>query len=290
MLCKLRVAAVLFGHTKGAFTGAQKARDGFLLTADNGVLFLDEIGELGLEEQAMLLHAIENKRFHPVGSDTSVSSDFQLIAGTNQDLWLHISQGRFREDLLARINLWSWQLPGLKDRKEDIPANIEFELDKYTEKTGYRIQFNKEAREDYLAFAQAPQALWRGNFRDLGASVTRLCTLAETSRITRADVADELPRLQQAWGGNTLSEQKQSEQTALTNWLTEQQLVTIDEFDQHQLQHVINVCRQHPSMAAAGRRLFNVSRLSKASNNDSARLQKYLAKFGLTWKAICNQH
>ncbi len=95
--------AALFGHTKGAFTGAQKARDGFLLTANNGVLFLDEIAELGLEEQAMLLHAIENKSFHPVGSDTLIQSNFQLIAGTNKNLLKAVAQGTFREDLLARI-------------------------------------------------------------------------------------------------------------------------------------------------------------------------------------------
>ncbi|WP_252097688.1 sigma 54-interacting transcriptional regulator [Pseudoalteromonas sp. NBT06-2] len=100
--------AALFGHTKGAFTGALKSRDGFLLTANDGVLFLDEIGELGLEEQAMLLHAIENKTFHPVGSDIPVQSDFQLIAGTNRDLKQEIEKGTFREDLLARINLWTY--------------------------------------------------------------------------------------------------------------------------------------------------------------------------------------
>ena len=91
--------SALLGHIKGAYTGATNARPGLLKAADGGVLFLDEIGELGLDEQAMLLRAIEEKVFMPVGSDTPTSSDFQLLAGTNRDLWSQMQEGRFREDL-----------------------------------------------------------------------------------------------------------------------------------------------------------------------------------------------
>ena len=104
--------SALFGHAKGAFTGAAAARDGLLRSADGGVLFLDEVGELGTDEQAMLLKAIEEKRFLPVGSDTEVGSDFQLIAGTNRDLKAAVAAGEFREDLLARIDLWTFRMPG----------------------------------------------------------------------------------------------------------------------------------------------------------------------------------
>ncbi|MFT3735016.1 MAG: RNA repair transcriptional activator RtcR family protein [Rhodocyclaceae bacterium] len=97
--------STLFGHVKGAFTGAQSERPGLLRAADGGLLFLDEIGELGLDEQAMLLKAIEEKRFFPFGGDKEVESDFQLIAGTHRDLRQWVSEGRFREDLFARINL-----------------------------------------------------------------------------------------------------------------------------------------------------------------------------------------
>lgn len=274
--------ATLFGHTKGAFTGALNAREGFLLSANNGVLFLDEIGELGLEEQAMLLHAIEYKSFHPVGSDSAVSSDFQLIAGTNRDLKRQISEGKFREDLLARINLWTYQLPALKERTEDIPANVEYELEQFTKKTGRRVQFNKEALESFLNFAQSTQATWDGNFRDLGAAITRLSTLADSSRISVSDVKQEIDRLRNLWKVDTTAKTK----WILPNYLTDSAINEIDEFDQHQLNHVIQVCQQHNSMASAGRALFNVSRLQKASSNDSSRLQKYLAKFGLSWKQI----
>src|SRR6202522_3987557 len=119
--------SALFGHTKGAFTGALKDRPGLLRAAHGGVLFLDEIGELGLDEQAMLLRALEEKTFLPLGSDRESSSDFQLIAGTNRDLPGAVREGRFREDLLARINLWTFSLPGLRARPEDIEPNLDFE-------------------------------------------------------------------------------------------------------------------------------------------------------------------
>src|SRR5439155_17983172 len=96
--------SALFGHVKGAFTGALSERAGFLRKAHRGVLFLDEIGELGADEQAMLLRAVEEKEFFPLGADRALSSEFLLIAGTNHDLAARVRGGKFREDLLARIN------------------------------------------------------------------------------------------------------------------------------------------------------------------------------------------
>lgn len=274
--------AALFGHTKGAFTGAQKERSGYLLSADQGMLFLDEIGELGLEEQAMLLHAIENKSFHPVGSDSTVNSDFQLIAGTNKDLRLEVAKGRFREDLLARINLWTFKLPALRERLEDIPANIDYELDIYAQKNTQRVQFNKEARLAFEQFAMSHEALWSANFRDLSSAITRLCTLADSSRISINDVNGEIHRLASAWQ-NT---EERPGPNLLSNYLSEEQISSLDNFDIQQLNHVLSVCKRHASMASAGRELFNVSRTKKSQANDSTRLQKYLIKFGLTWSQL----
>src|SRR5215510_9805316 len=107
--------STLFGHVKGAFTGALKDRPGLLRAANNGVLFLDEIGEMGVDEQTMLLRALEEKSFFPLGGDREVRSDFQLIAGTNRDLAVMVREGRFREDLLARINLWTFRMPSLRE-------------------------------------------------------------------------------------------------------------------------------------------------------------------------------
>src|SRR4029079_9293184 len=116
--------SALFGHKKGAFTGANADRPGLLKTANKGVLFLDEIGELGADEQAMLLRALEEKLFLPLGADKETGSDFMLIAGTNKDLNTAVHRGQFRDDLLARINLWTFRLPGLRERLEDIEPNI----------------------------------------------------------------------------------------------------------------------------------------------------------------------
>ncbi len=154
--------STLFGHVKGSFTGAMSERAGLLRKADGGVLFLDEIGELGLDEQAMLLRAIEEKTFLPVGSDREVKSDFQLLCGTNRELGAAVAAGRFREDLLARIDLWTFRLPGLAERTEDIEPNLEFELEAAARVTGARVTFNKEARERFLRFAVSPEAVWSG--------------------------------------------------------------------------------------------------------------------------------
>ena len=142
--------SALFGHVKGAFTGALKDRPGLLRAADNGLLFLDEIGELGLDEQAMLLRALEEKRFLPFGSDREVSSNFQLIAGTNRQLPLAVKEGRFREDLLARTNLWTFHLPGLRQRPEDIEPNLDYELEQFARKSSLHVTMSKEVRAEFL--------------------------------------------------------------------------------------------------------------------------------------------
>ncbi|WP_396626476.1 RNA repair transcriptional activator RtcR family protein, partial [Luteitalea sp.] len=146
--------SALFGHVRGAFTGAAHDRPGLLRSADQGVLFLDEIGELGRDEQAMLLRALEEKRFLPLGGDREVGSDFQLIAGTNRDLARAVRDGRFREDLLARINLWTFRMPGLAERPEDIAPNLAYELDQFRQRTGDAVTISAEARRLFLEFAE----------------------------------------------------------------------------------------------------------------------------------------
>ena len=276
--------SALFGHIKGAFTGALSARMGLLREADNGLLFLDEIGELGLDEQAMLLRAIEEKIFMPFGGDQPVTSNFQLIAGTHRNLFEQVRQGLFREDLLARINLWTYQLPSLKDRMEDFEPNIEHELKKFTRSAGYRVSFNKGARVAYLEFAYSQQALWRANFRDLNSSITRMATLAEGGRITEAIVAGEIARLREAWSG--FQPASESLGDLVDDLLPVEQRSAMDLFDRLQLNEVIKVCRQSKTLAEAGRLLFNASREKKTSSNDSHRLKQYLQKFGLSFSDL----
>ncbi len=275
--------SALFGHKKGSFTGAAADRPGLLRTADQGVLFLDEIGELGADEQAMLLKAIEGKRFLPMGADKEVTSHFQLIAGTNRDLRAEVAAGRFREDLFARINLWAYSLPGLAQRREDIEPNIDHQLRIASQDLGKQVRLTTEARQDYLRFAQSPQALWSGSFRDLSASVTRLATLADNGRIGAGLVAAEVARLRWQWekdGGFV-----ESPQVSLRDLLGDA-ADAMDQFDKLQLQAVVAVCRQHPTLSEAGRALFDVSRQQRAVVNDADRLRKYLLKFGLGWDQV----
>ena len=277
--------STLFGHTRGAFTGASAARNGLLRAADEGILFLDEIGELGLDEQAMTLRAIEEKQFLPVGSDQSVASNFQLLAGTNRDLHADVRSGRFREDLLARINVWSFELPGLAERREDIEPNLDYELRRFTSETGHSIRMNKEARERFLEFAQQDVATWCGNFRDLNAAVTRMATLSTSGRITVEEVADEIQRLRSAW--QSLAPPPGGPATdVLSSVMPSTAVDQLDHFDRVQLAEVVRVCRECATLSEAGRRLFQISRQSKKQPNDADRLRKYLGKFDLAWRDL----
>ena len=274
--------SALFGHRKGAFTGAVADRPGLLRSADGGMLFLDEIGELGLDEQAMILRAIEEKRFLPMGSDKEASSKFQLIAGTNLNLIDAVASGAFRDDLFARLNLWTFHLPGLADRKEDIEPNIDYELERFAQAEDLRVTFNKEARERYLTFATGPGAIWSGNFRDLSASITRMATLSPDGRIDRKTVEMEVARLQRLW----TSDRDDSDGSQLSALLGADRLARIDPFDRAQLSEVVKVCRHSASLSSAGRDLFAVSRQSRSSTNDADRLRKYLMKFGLSFDEV----
>jgi transcriptional regulatory protein RtcR len=266
--------SALFGHTKGAFTGAQAARQGLLKSAHKGLLFLDEIGEMGLDEQAMLLRAIEEKSFLPLGADQAESSDFQLIVGTNRDLWREVRAGTFREDLLARINLWSFALPGLKDRPEDIAPNVDYELKKFQERTGNLIRFNLDARSKFLGFAV--KASWLANFRDLNAAVTRMATLSRSGRIDSATVDTEIQRLQRQWNSEGADGK-----SLLSAYLSAVEIKALDPFDRLQLEGVLQICADSKNLSDAGRKLFSASREKKKLSNDADRLRKYFIRFGI---------
>jgi transcriptional regulatory protein RtcR len=268
--------SALFGHRKGAFTGSVADRAGLLKSAHGGVLFLDEIGELGSDEQAMLLRALEEKRFLPVGADREEESDFQLIAGTNRDLNEDVRHRRFREDLLARLDLWTFHLPGLAERRDDIEPNLRYELDRFEATTGRRASFNREAGERFMRFATSAEAPWPANFRDLNAAVTRMATLAHGGRITVREVDEEIERLRRSW---TPRAEPGSERVVE---LLGDKAEALDRFDRVQLEDVLRVCRETPSVSEAGRVLFAESRRRRHSTNDADRLRKYLARFGST--------
>lgn len=274
--------SALFGHVKGAFTGAGSDRPGLMAGAHEGVLFMDEIGELGADEQAMCLRAIEEKKFLRVGSDKETHVDFQLIAGTNRNLANEVKSGRFREDLLARLNLWTFELPALRDRREDLEPNLEHELKRYADREGDHATFNKEARQRYLDFAMSEEARWPSNFRDLGASVTRMATLAPSGRIDVPTVEEEIVRLRLMWRG--ANEARHGH--AFAESILGARLAEFDLFDIAQLDVVLDICMKSKSLSEAGRTLFSATRQNKASVNDADRLRKYLARFGLDFDAV----
>jgi transcriptional regulatory protein RtcR len=285
------------------------ARAGLLRCADGGVLFLDEIGELGQDEQAMLLKAIEDKRFLPFGGDEETTSDFQLIAGTHRNLRQRVHSGAFREDLYARINLWTFALPALCERPEDIAPNLDYELERHAERAGTQARFSVEARRRYLDFACSTAARWPGNFRELASSITRLATLAHNGRITEIEVDEEIARLREAWQdvGNTDNRdstrharpgdadlgRRDAESFAsdtpddlVQAVLGAEAARDLDLFDRSQLQSVLQTCRRAPNLSAAGRALFAQSRQQKTRPNDADRLRKYLLRFGLDWEKV----
>ena len=271
--------SALFGHVKGAFTGALAERHGLLRKAEQGVLFLDEVGELGLDEQAMLLRAVEEKVFYPMGSDKEVRSDFQLLCGTNRDLRECIARGQFREDLFARINLWTFALPALLERPEDIAPNLEFELASVSRSLGRAITMNREAKERFLRFARSWS--WPGNFRDFDAAVTRMATLADGGRITEQVVSEEIERLSQVAVGGAAGAAE-----LVTQALGAERAARLDRFDRVQLEDVLSVCRTARSLSAAGRELFAASLAERSSVNDADRLRKYLSRFELDFAEL----
>lgn len=283
---KGRLVTVNCGTVRGetgmaALFGQRGGRRGLLREANGGVLFLDEIDALGPDEQTMVLNAVETGRFLPFGSDHEAESDFQLIAGANRDLAELVAAGRFRADLFARINLWTFRLPALAERREDIEPNLDYELARMERRLGGRVGFNADARARYLAFAQDPGTPWPGNFRDLGASVERMCTLAPRGRITLAAVEAEMEALSAQWAAAD-----DDADARLLRGLIGEAVEGLDLFDRVQLAEVVRVCRRSSTISEAGRRLFAASRLQKTSQNDASRLRKYLDRFGLSWGDI----
>lgn len=177
----------LFGHEKGAFTGADKRRLGLFLAADGGTIFLDEVGELSLNVQTKLLRVLQNGEFQPVGSDFCVECDVRIIAATNRDLEEQVKKGNFREDLFYRLNVFPVTVPSLKDRKTDIPLLTDFFIAKYSERLSKPI-----ARISTAAIDMLMSYHWPGNVRELENCIERAVILAESDTIHGYDLPPTL--------------------------------------------------------------------------------------------------
>jgi two-component system response regulator AtoC len=173
-----------FGHTRGAFTGADRARKGLFLEADRGTIFLDEIGELPLELQVKLLHVLEAREVRPLGSEQVRKINVRIIAATNRDLKQMVTEGRFREDLFFRISGFHVTVPPLRERRDDIPALIRYLLARGGDRFGVqgKLSLDGEAEELLVSYD------WPGNVRELENVLQRATILAEDGRITVADL------------------------------------------------------------------------------------------------------
>jgi len=179
-----------FGHTKGAFTGADRARRGLFLEADHGTIFLDEIGELPPHMQTKLLSVIEEKTVRAIGSDQPRRVDTRIVAATNRDLAEMVKQGKFREDLYFRLAMFHIHLPPLRERRADLPGFIRHTLAAMGRSGGKRGIELDPAAEQALVGAE-----WPGNVRELENVLNRACILADGERITLADLPADITRI-----------------------------------------------------------------------------------------------
>ncbi|HEX6245248.1 MAG TPA: sigma 54-dependent transcriptional regulator, partial [Polyangiales bacterium] len=171
----------------------------------------------------------------------------------------------------------------LAERREDIAPNLDYELERVARETGRQALFLSEARQRFLRFATGPDAVWRANFRDLSAALTRMATLAPAGRIRVQEVEDEIERLHASWRE---PEATRAGDERLVAVLGEAAAAELDLFDRAQLAVVLEVCAESASLSEAGRRLFAKSRERRASTNDADRLRKYLARFDLDFQRV----
>lgn len=207
-LPKELAASELFGHVKGAFTGATENRTGMFAAADHGTLFLDEVGNLSQEVQMLLLRALQEKRYRPVGGKEEVKADIRLVAATNEDLKRAITEGRFREDLFHRLNEFPLYVPLLAECPEDIIPLAEFMLDIANRELGKDVKgFDWETQKRLKAYP------WPGNIRELKGAVKRAALLAKDDWITSKDV--DLPDKPKQADGYALNDERTERTTIL---------------------------------------------------------------------------
>jgi two-component system, NtrC family, response regulator AtoC len=212
------VESEFFGHARGAFTGADKARKGLFLEADGGTIFLDEIGELPIALQVKLLHVIEQKEVRPVGEEQTRPVDVRIITATNRDLAEMVAQGKFREDLYFRLSVFHIHVPPLRERRQDLSALIKFLLQRNTRHTSDRQEITLDPGVEALLMNYD----WPGNVREMENVIDRAVILADGNRITLADLPPQITKVEQSarLGDNfhssgTLREQMRKYEVAL---------------------------------------------------------------------------
>jgi transcriptional regulator with GAF, ATPase, and Fis domain len=173
------IGSELFGHEKGAFTGATQRRLGRFELADGGTLFLDEVGDLPPETQIALLRVLQERQLERVGGTQSIAVNVRIIAATNRDLKDAVAAGEFRSDLFYRLNVFPISVPPLRDRKDDIPLLVEYFTERYARKAGKKIRnIDKKTLELFLAYD------WQGNIRELQNVIERAVILCDAETLS----------------------------------------------------------------------------------------------------------
>ena len=187
------VESELFGYVKGAFPGANRNKDGLLVAAEEGTVFLDEVGELPLELQAKLLRALQEREVRPVGASTRVPIRARTLAATNRDLTVMVEQGRFRKDLFYRLNVVSLKIPPLRERRQDIPLLTAHFLERIGKEYGKKFELGDEALRVLAEYD------WPGNVRELENALERACSFASGDTVQLGDLPTQLQdfRMQQ---------------------------------------------------------------------------------------------
>jgi DNA-binding NtrC family response regulator len=173
------IASELFGHEKGAFTGATQRRLGRFESAEGGTIFLDEVGELPAETQVALLRVLQEREFQRVGGNESLQADVRVVAATNRHLQTAIAEAKFREDLFYRLNVFPIEVPALRDRKDDIPLLVEYFVDRYANKAGKKITgISKKSMELLQSYS------WPGNIRELQNVIERSVIITDSENLS----------------------------------------------------------------------------------------------------------
>ncbi|MDI1470929.1 MAG: sigma-54 dependent transcriptional regulator [Thermodesulfovibrio sp.] len=191
----------LFGHEKGAFTGAVYSRPGRFELAHEGTIFLDEIGDMPLHLQVKILRVIQERCFERIGSTKPLHVNVRIIAATNKNLENEVKEGKFREDLYWRLNVVPLLIPPLRERKEDIPILCEYFINKFSEKFGYTLKIKSDAFELLLNYH------WPGNVRELENLIERLYVLSENGVITVNDLPERIKFSESFFSRNIIPEE-----------------------------------------------------------------------------------
>jgi transcriptional regulatory protein RtcR len=297
--CLIRETAMneLCGHKKGSFTGAIEGYEGKLRQADGGILFLDEIGELGLEEQAMLLKVLDGGKVDTIGEkeDKKKPVSFRLFCATNKDLDEEVANGRFRGDLLSRINLWQYYLTPLRERKEELKKVLELQIEE--NKT---VIFDEKEKQYFLKFALASETEWLGNWRDFNNMMTRIFTRAKTQnkKVTKEILDREMTELKTKWSKRKRTKNETNNiSTDLLNpndyhndiyyqrlceKLGKEKIEQKYPADILQILAVLRVCEGKKNAAEAGRKLY------PNAKNPSDKMTKFLKNglVDLNWELV----